>query len=80
MTFAVRGKQGVDLEIFSKYLAIFGLRVRGERSHHDWDDGEVTSCRLHHLGNVGQLHLYTVLVLVRVNAHQLKLAWKKGGY
>ena len=30
------------------------------------------------LSNVRQLHLYAVLVLVRVNAHQFKLTWKKG--
>ena len=30
------------------------------------------------LSNVGQLHLYTVLVLVSLNAHHLKLPCKKG--
>ena len=64
----------LHLQIFGKNLSIFGLRAGWESPHHDRHNTELTPGWLHHLGNVGQLHLDAVLVLVSSNTHQLELA------
>lgn len=61
-------------QIRAEYLPILLLALVTRCPHHHWNDGEVASLALHHLGNVWQVHLYAVFLLVNLLTHHFKLA------